>query len=49
MFAQADDEENRFRLLSKIAEHTKDGSEIKQQDAFSIMNKGTKRRREITK
>ena len=49
MFAQVDDEGNRYQLLSEIVDHRTDGSEVTQQDAFVNTQTGTKRRRETTK
>ena len=49
MFAQVDDEVNRFQLLSKIIDHRRDDSEIKQQDTFVITKTCTKRHRRKTK
>ena len=49
MFAQVDDEGNRYQLLSEIIDHRTNGSEITQQDAFVTTRTGTKRRRETTK
>ena len=44
MFAQVDDEGNRYQLLSEIIDHRTNGSEITQQDAFVTAQTGTKRR-----
>ena len=49
MFAQVDNEGNRFQILSEIVDHRTDGSDITQQDAFVTTQTGTKRRRETTK
>ena len=49
IFAQVDDEGNRYQLLSEIIDHRTNGSEITQQDAFVTTQTGTKRRRETTK
>ena len=49
MFAQVDDEGNRFQIMSEIVDHRTTGQEIRQQDAFVTTRTGTKRRRETTK
>ena len=49
MFAQVDDEGNRYQLLSEIVDHRRDGSEITQQDAFAITYTETRRCCETTK
>ena len=49
LFAQVDDEGNRFQIMSEIVDHRTTGQEIRQQDAFVTTQTGTKRRRETTK
>ena len=49
MFAQVDDEGNRFLLLDSIADYRTDGSELKQQEAIIISKNGGRRRKETTK
>ena len=49
MFAQVDDEGNRYVLFDQIIDHRTDGSEIKQDDALIISPNGGRRRRETTK
>ena len=49
MFAEVDEDGNRFVLLDSIIDTRCDGSEVKQQDAFIISKNGGKRRRETTK
>ena len=43
MFAQSDDEGNRFQLISEIMNHRTDGSETQQQDVCVTTQTGTKR------
>ena len=49
MFAQIDDEGNRFVLLDSIVDHRTDGSEIKPDDAFVKSHNGGKRRKMTSK
>ena len=49
LFAQVDQNGNHFVLFDEIIDHRKDGSEIKQNDAFIHTSNGNKRRRETTK
>ena len=48
MFAQVDDEGNRFLLLDSIADYRTDGSELKQQEAIIISKNGGRQRKETT-
>jgi hypothetical protein len=48
MFAQIDDDGNRFVMLDSILDHRTDGSEIKPEDAFIISSNGGKRRKMTT-
>ena len=48
MFAQVDDEGNRFVMLEGIADHRTDGNEIKKDDAFIRSHNGGKRRKQTT-
>ena len=49
MFAQVDDEGNRYVLFDEIIDHRTDGSELQQKDAIITSNNGGRRRRETTK
>ena len=49
MFAQVDDEGNRFVLLDSIADYRTDGTELKQQESIIISKNGGRRRKETTK
>ena len=49
MFAQIDDEGNRFILMKSIVDHRTDGSEVKGDDAYIYSKNGGKRRWETTK
>ena len=49
LFAQVDDEGNRYVLLDSIVDHRTTGDEVKQDDAFITSANGGKRRRETTK
>ena len=49
MFAQIDDDGNRFTLLDSIVDHRVDGTEIKPDDAFIISHNGGKRRKMTTR
>ena len=49
LFAQVDQDGNRFVLFDEIIDHRKDGSEIKQNAAFIHTSNSNKRRRETTK
>ena len=49
LFAQVDQYGNYFVLFDEIVDHRKDGSEIKQNEAFVHASNGRKRRRETKK
>ena len=49
LFAQVDQDGNRFVLFNEIINHIKDGSEIREDDAFIHMFNGNNQRRETTK
>ena len=49
MFAEVDEDVNRFVLLDSIIDTRCDGSEVKQQDACITSKNDGKRRRETTK
>ena len=49
MFAQIDEEGNRFVLLDSIIDHRTDGSELTSENAFITSKNGGRRKREITK
>ena len=49
MFAEVDEDGNRYVLLDSIIDIRSDGSEVKQQDAFITSRNGGRRRRETTK
>ena len=48
MFAQIDDDGNRFVMLDSIINHCTDGTEIQPENAFIISGKGGKRRKMTT-
>ena len=49
LFAQVDQDRQRFVLSDEIIDARTDGTQIKIPDAFIHMNNGNKRRRETTK
>ena len=49
MFAQIDEEGNRFVLLDSIIDHRTDGSELTSENAFITSKNGGRRKRETTK
>ena len=49
MFAQIDDDGNRFTILDSIVDHRVDGTEIKRDDGFIISHNGGKRRKMTTR
>ena len=49
MFAQVDDEGNRFVMLESIVDHRTDGNEIKKDDAFIMSHNGGRRRKQTTR
>jgi hypothetical protein len=49
MFAQVDDEGNRFVMLESIVDHRTDGNEIKEDDAFIMSHNGGRRRKQTTR
>ena len=49
MFAQIDDDGNRFVLLDSIVDHRTDGSELKAEDAFITSKNGGKKRKMTSK
>ncbi len=49
LFAQIDDEGNRFVTFDSIMAHRVDGTETKDEDAFIISSNGGRRRKETTK
>ena len=49
LFAQVDQDGQRFVLFDEIIDHRTDGTEIKEEDAFIHMANGNKQRRETTK
>ena len=49
LFAQVDQDGQRFVLFDKIIDHRTDGTEIKEEDALIHMANGDKQRRETTK
>ena len=48
MFAQIDDEGNRFMLLDSIVDHRVDGTEVQPDDAFITSKNGGKRRKKTS-
>ena len=48
-FAQVEDEGNRHALFDAIVDHRKDGTELKEQEAYISSKNGGRRRRETTK
>ena len=48
MFAQVDEEGNRHILFQEIVDHSVDGKEIKQKDAFITTKTGNRRLRKTT-
>ena len=49
LFAQVDQDRQRFVLFDEIIDCRTDGSQIKSEDAFIHISNGNKRRRETTK
>ena len=49
MFAQVDDEGNRFVLLDSIVDHRVDGTEVKEEDGFIQSSNGGRSRKKTTK
>ena len=49
MFAQVDEQGNRYLLLDAIFDHRTDSNEVRHQDAFIVSKNGCKQRRETTK
>ena len=49
IFAQVDDEDNRFVLLDSIADYRTNSTELKQQESIIISKNGGRRRKETTK
>jgi len=49
MFAQVDEDGNRYTLLDSIIDHRVDGTELKDEDAFITSKNGGKRRKQTTR